>query len=150
MTLRWPRLNRGDRRLLHLGCHWCRLNRLNSMELGLPCYFSFYCSLAATGNGYTVLRATSIHSSDDEHSVCEPVQPTYLRWPQLRVTRRVALLDQLDVSDVRLQWLHDQLTTYPFGSTCSSRELDPWVLPPLSSLSAGEGIHAVVAVSHAG
>ena len=36
----------------------------------------------------------------DEHSVCEPVQPTYLRWPQLRETRLVELLFLEDVTAV--------------------------------------------------
>ena len=55
-------------------------------------------------------RSVGLYNSDalysllvgesDEHSVCEPVQPTYLRWPQLRETRLVELLFLEDVTAV--------------------------------------------------
>ena len=43
-------------------------------------------------DGCGVVSSNDLVGVMDEHSVCEPVQPTYLRWPQLRETRLVELL----------------------------------------------------------
>ena len=51
------------------------------------------------------------------HSVCEPVQPTYLRWPQLRETRLVELLFRQSYEPTRIEVLNRALTSYPFGCT---------------------------------